>query len=121
MRSLYVRPAGEKGRGVFTSAPILSGDLVERCEALVLKHPRRGSTLDHYVFRHGAVSLLALGNGSLYNHSARPNCVFTTFSGNGRAFVLFHAVRDIAAGEELTINYGPDLWFRPVKERKNRE
>ena len=45
---------------------------------------------------------LALGYGSLYNHSYRPNARYVDL---GDRTKLFTAIWDIAAGEEITVNY----------------
>ena len=50
----------------------------------------------------GASWRLALGYGSLYNHSYRPNARYVDLSERTK---LFTAIRDIAAGEEITVNY----------------
>jgi SET domain-containing protein len=42
------------------------------------------------------------GYGSLYNHSYRPNARYVDLAGRTK---LFTAIRDIAAGEEITVNY----------------
>jgi SET domain-containing protein len=43
------------------------------------------------------------GNGTQYiNHSCNPNCYTRTLHGH----ILFMALRDIAAGEEITVDYG---------------
>ena len=53
--------------------------------------------------------LLALGIGSLFNHSARPN---VDYRPDPRAcLVRFYAARAVPAGDELTIFYGGSLWF----------
>ena len=63
---------------------------------------------------------MALGYGSLYNHSFKPNARYT--KGPAEMAIKFSALRDIAAGEEILINYNgtpeddsPDLWFKPVE------
>jgi len=48
---------------------------------------------------------IALGYGSLYNHSYTPNAHYRDI---GRRSKEFLAVRDIAAGEEITVNYNGD-------------
>jgi len=53
----------------------------------------------------------ALGYGSLYNHSDDPSAEFT-LRVSARE-IEFVARRDIPAGDEVTISYGEDLWFRP--------
>jgi hypothetical protein len=62
---------------------------------------------------------IALGNGSLFNHSFAPNAHFERDLPRTR--ILFRALRDIAKGEEITVNYNgePDdpepVWFEPHK------
>jgi SET domain-containing protein len=48
-----------------------------------------------------------LGYGSLYNHSDEPNAEYTHEADDAYSFM---AVRDIAAGEEITISYGDEWW-----------
>lgn len=55
---------------------------------------------------------IVLGFTSLVNHSASPNCDFVRYI-EALALDLF-AIRDIAAGEELTFDYGLTLWFTPT-------
>ena len=63
-------------------------------------------------FEHAAI---CLGFGSLYNHSYRPNMVYRRLLESRE--IEFTALRDIAGGEELTVNYNGDpengqpLWF----------
>jgi hypothetical protein len=63
----------------------------------------------HYVFssRQPGKLMLVLGYGMLYNHSADPNLFHRSA---GRQLIEFVALRDIAAGEELTHDYGPEYW-----------
>jgi SET domain-containing protein len=44
----------------------------------------------------------SLGYGSLYNHSYRPNARYDDEGGQAK---VFRTLRDIAAGEEITVNY----------------
>ena len=53
--------------------------------------------------------LLALGVGSLFNHSRRPNLNYRIDSKN--LLIKYIAMRNIGADEELTIYYGDKLWF----------
>jgi SET domain-containing protein len=48
---------------------------------------------------------VALGYGSLYNHSYSPNARYLDV---GRMTKAFISLRDIAPGEEITINYNAD-------------
>lgn len=68
--------------------------------------------LEHYLYvgRDGGM-LLALGVGSLFNHSQQPNLNYTI--DHDQLVIRFRAARAIAANEELTITYGSSskLWF----------
>lgn len=67
------------------------------------------TVLEHYVFnRPGGGKLLALGLGSLFNHSSTPNLDYRVDSANST--VRFFAARDIVPDEELSIFYG-NVWF----------
>jgi SET domain-containing protein len=55
---------------------------------------------------------VVLGYASLVNHSTTPNCD-TVRHIEALAHDLI-ALRPIASGEELTIDYGMALWFTPA-------
>ena len=80
--------------------------------------PYRHTTLEHYVFkiRSGGV-LVALGLGSLFNHSRTPNLDFRVDADN--LVIHYYAARDIAENEELFIYYGSNLWFEDSQESRN--
>lgn len=99
-----------KIRGLIATERIAANKIIERCPAIVyLKNaPVIEQTIfDHYVFdwdeKHEA---LALGYGSLCNHSYEPN-VKVDFDYKKRE-IQFIAKRDIESGEELMINYNDD-------------
>ncbi len=107
--AVEVRRARGKGRGVFARRAIAEGEVMETCPVLVVS---AGSIEDFtagiggYVFEWGKGTLaLALGFGSLYNHSYEPNA---RYEDTGARTKLFVALRDIAAGEEITVNYNGD-------------
>jgi SET domain-containing protein len=117
---LCVRESPGRGRGVFAVRPFAEGEVVERAPVVVF--PRAivrglaGTLLDDYWFWwNDACNALALGCGSLYNHACPANVRFERDF--ARSQLVFVAVRAIAAGEEVTINYGGDaddpspLWF----------
>jgi SET domain-containing protein len=107
-----VRRAGRKGRGVFARRPIRKGEVIERTPVLVLpagEAEGRDSWegLSAYCFEWGRGTwAMALGYGSLYNHSYSPNARYDDEEA-GRAKV-FTALRDIRPGEEVTVNYNGD-------------
>lgn len=79
------------------------------------------TVLSNYCFHWGENSedaAIALGYGSLFNHSFTPNA---TYYNNDRHLTLdFYAIADILTGEEITINYNgePDdqtpVWFETI-------
>jgi hypothetical protein len=101
---------GRRGRGVFAARRFREGEVVEACPAVLIPDEEvADGVLRGYVFasrRRGKV-LLLLGYGMLYNHSPQPNLYHRTA---GRLTIEFVALRDIAAGEELTHDYGPNYW-----------
>jgi SET domain-containing protein len=122
LSSLYVKQSQGRGKGIFTSGPIEAGTLIEIAPVIVL--PEKDSTLIdqsllyNYYFLWGATNknyAICLGYGSLYNHSYTPNCIYETYYED--EVIHFIAIKDIAADEELTINYNHDpndqkpVWF----------
>jgi hypothetical protein len=104
---LRVGPAPGKGRGVFAARAFARGEVVEAAPVLVLP-PHEQEAIDEtvlaaYVFAWGDTLAIALGFGSLYNHSWSPNLEYLKRFAEG--IIEFVAIRDIAPGEELTTNY----------------
>jgi SET domain-containing protein len=116
---LEIRNDPAKGRGVFATAPIAAGALIEAAPVIIVPPahcPLLDQTILHDYYFHwdgdrdgdgsGAV---ALGLVALCNHSRRPrarvrrNLVQTTLD--------LIALAAIAAGEEITIDYNCALWF----------
>jgi hypothetical protein len=119
---IAVGESGDKGRGVFAQKRFRAGELIERCPVILLNPAERdriGSTiLGMYCFCWGADTeemAIALGYGSIYNHSYEPNADFHRAVEKGA--MDFVALRDIERGEEITINYNgvPEdrspIWF----------
>ena len=98
---------------MFATRAFREGDVIEHCPMLIA-HDEQGASLEvgaeGYVFRWGSTSL-ALGYGSLYNHSYDPNA--TTLETEDELVIT--ATRPIRAGEEIFINYmGTEqdgVWF----------
>lgn len=109
--AIEVRSVRRKGRGVFARRPIREGEIIERAPVLVfpesvLMHDGVPTPLAHYCFLWGRGTVaLVLGYGSLYNHSFRPNALYRD---DAPRIKVFTALRDIARGEEITINYNGD-------------
>lgn len=104
-----------KGRGVVALEPIQSGALLEIAPVIPLaaaSQPPRTSVLYDYPFLWDDppyIEAIALGLISMINHSDTPNAQFETDIPN--RVVRLTALRDIAAGEEVTFDYGIELWF----------
>ncbi len=120
---------GVAGRGVIAQAAIAKGTWFDCAPVLVIAESdiTPHSALQCYVYfwtfdpkrRFG----VAFGNGSLYNHSPNFNVGFRLDYEHD--CVCYQALRDIAPGEELFINYDYDeedlaghpeiSWYRAAK------
>lgn len=98
------------GRGVLATEDIAQGETIELSPLLEVEEADSAGVLQDYVVERGddaEGSVLMLGYGSLYNHSEDPNAEYVHERDDAYAFV---ALRDIAAGEEITISYSDEWW-----------
>lgn len=115
---IEIRNIRGKGRGVFARVLIPEGTVFERVPLLVIPaaevlEGEDNRVLQDYVFEYKKDVALALGYGSLYNHSYNPNA---RYDDAGRQIKEFRALRDIHPGEEITINYnGAEDIMDPVE------
>ena len=120
--SLFIESTEKMGRAVFTSEDIKEGTVIEISPVIVMTGEERkllDQTLLHdYIFEWGEEKnqcCMALGYAAVYNHSNTSNCEYEM--DYNEASISIKAVRDIAAGEELFINYNGDwndarpVWF----------
>ncbi len=119
---LYVGVVPRRGRGVFARKKIATGEVIERAQVIVIP-AQQWSSLEHttlydYTFEwgwEGAEAAVALGYGSLYNHSYSPNARY--IKRIEEMAIDFVALRDIQPGEEIVVNYNGEpsnrepLWF----------
>lgn len=112
-----------KGRGIFAKKALKADTVIETAPVIVMTADERkllDQTLLHdYIFEWhpGGVEMccMALGWIPIYNHSYRSNCEY--FMNYDDQTMYIKTMRDIKAGEELTINYnGPwndkkKVWF----------
>ena len=118
---LYITSSDQKGRGVFTSEDLATGEMIELCP--ILKIPAGqvkqldSTVIYEYYFlwdEEGFEACLALGYGSLYNHSPDPNAeILLDYEDQ---MIKFSSIKDIEAGTEITIDYQDGnrelkLWF----------
>lgn len=113
-RRLQVRRSGIHGKGVYALRPLsagerlieYTGEIITWAEA-VRRHPHDPSQPTHTFYFHvddvHVIDAKVGGNTARWiNHSCAPNCEAQTRP-SGRVFI--HALRDIAAGEELFYDY----------------
>lgn len=120
-----LKPSSIAGFGVFLKAPVKAGDLVWQFDGRVdrilaprdiegLPEHAREDMIRHTCW-HAASDVHAVwgDNARFLNHADDPNLAF-----DGPAFGDARAVRDIAAGEELTCDYAQVCDW--VKQNGNR-
>ena len=115
-----------KGRGVFAKKALKADTIIETSPVIVMSDKDRkllDKTLLHdYIFEWEPdgekMCCMALGWVPMYNHSYQSNCEY--FMNYDDQTIYIQTVRDIKAGEELTINYNGDwneqkkVWFDAV-------
>jgi SET domain-containing protein len=119
-----IKNSGIHGLGIFALKNIGKGMLIEVCPILILNKKDtkliEKTKLYNYYFGWKRLGMIALGNGSLYNHSYEPNAKYERDFQNER--LKFFAIKPIRKGEEITVNYNgkPEIkkrvWFD--KEKK---
>lgn len=107
MGPVAVRKIPGKDRGIVALADFSPGDLIECCPLLVFKSDKtqlEQSGLNRYYYEWiNKTQAIVLGYGSLYNHAYDANACYEHDYDNLLLRIL--AVRPVAAGEEITINY----------------
>jgi SET domain-containing protein len=105
---------GRGGRGVFAAVEIAAETIIERVPVILIPRGQvfgdsltatRSARISWYVFGRKNLTnrdyvAIALGYGSLYNHSFEPNARY--------APIIPDLIRNISAGEETLINYNGD-------------
>ncbi|CAF3810653.1 unnamed protein product [Rotaria sp. Silwood1] len=120
--SLTIKNAKGKGRGVFATQPIAASTVIEISPVLVFVEKETADAektlLYNYFFEWGKNKKkrgLGMGYISMYNHSYDANCLYEQDYKDATISIM--TIKDIAAGEELCINYNatPDdatlVWF----------
>lgn len=124
---VFLAATTHKGKGMFCKQSIPANTVIEIAPVIVMTAEDRihlDKTLLHdYIFEwhpNGVqMCCMALGSVPIYNHSYQSNCEY--FMDYDAEEIHIVSVRDIAAGEELTINYNGDwndekpVWFEVKK------
>lgn len=110
---IFVGEAKGIGRGIFTDKRIASGHLIERCPVIVIPAADTAAldatVLYDYYFawcEEREDIAIGLGYASLYNHSFTPNACYELR--HDRLSIDFVALQDIAAGQQILVNYNGD-------------
>jgi len=117
-KDIEVKASQIHGLGVFATALIPVGQLIESAPVLLMHGDTICTLNDVYETRHilndyvftgwDEQVALCFGYGSLYNYGgADANCHFSVAKEQEFGVIHFWSKRDIEAGEELTIDYYP--------------
>lgn len=113
--ALRVAALPGKGRGLVAIEPVRHGELLEAAPVVPLALEHRLAAdhpLEPYAFAWDEAPFreaLAFGVISVINHSPTPNARLVQDHTNRVLRAI--AAADIAAGEEITFDYGIPLWF----------
>lgn len=122
--AIHIHRTEEKGNGVYTRKALPKETIIEVSPVIVMTADERtllDQTLLHdYIFEWGAdgeemMCCMAQGYISVYNHSPSSNCEY--FMDYQEKTIMVMTMRDIAANEELTVNYNGNwdnnepVWF----------
>ncbi len=119
INKIQVKDSPGMDRGVFAMEDIKKGETLEVAPILILQFEEfietKWNLLFEYYFWLDECVVLALGYGSMYNHSMKPNAKYKVDLKNRT--ITFKALKDISSGEEIFFNYKGEskskhpLWF----------
>ena len=119
--NIEVKSSPIHGLGVFATKDISPNEIVEECPVIIVdeagEHRENTTTLfDRKFSWNKKQSAIALGYGSLYNHSKKFSAEF--FLDHKNNLIKIAATKPILAGEEILIDYGKN-YFNYRKELKD--
>ena len=111
------------GRGVYAACDIKKGEVIETCPIIKISkdeaaHLNKSSLVTYFFYfgKNKGDLLIALGFGSIYNHSYNPNADYKIKP--SKNIINFIALKDIEKDTEITTNYNhgtpkdkSPLWF----------
>lgn len=118
---LEIRYSTRNGRGVYALRTIEARTRVSCCPFVVVQGRLEKYTYSITLFHPPKkVEVLALGLGSLFNHSTLPNVEFRVHKEDG--WIEYFSTRRIEKDEELCIFYGHDVsWMTGIKTTQQDE
>ncbi|MEZ5045487.1 MAG: SET domain-containing protein-lysine N-methyltransferase [Chitinophagaceae bacterium] len=117
---LFSALSEKKGWGIYTSKAIAANTIIESSPIILISIDDKKKLLEtilyNYVFdwEHEQAAI-GMGFLSIYNHACPSNCEY--FQDYKQRIMHIKSIRDIAAHEEITINYQGDyandkpVWF----------
>ena len=112
---LYVNKTTHKGWGIFTKEKIEKGTIVEISIPAKIKYKEISEgnrKIYNWIYTGEPYSDLGTGFASCINHGSKPNVGF--YGENG--LLVYHAIRNIEANEEICLDYGVEDWGKPEKK-----
>jgi uncharacterized protein len=121
---IYIKQSeiANAGRGVYAKSDIKKGEVIEVCPIIEISEHDTSNLnegiLITYLYFFGESrekALVALGFGSIYNHTYSPNSEYKIDEKEGT--ITFIATSDIKKDSEITVNYNgvqknaDPLWF----------
>lgn len=103
------------GHGLFATATLKKGDFILEYMGTRIPTPQADASPSRYLFEidwEWTIDGSTRSNTARYiNHSCTPNCEGDVRDGR----ILIYATRDIAKGEEFTIDYGEEYFDEFIK------
>lgn len=111
MSNLIIKNTKKYGRGLYATRNFKKGEIIEISPVVIVEksdvHTIEATVLNLYVFEWNKnTSALALGNGSLFNHSRRSNVSYMNSFRTKE--IVFVTTKNIKKGQQLFIDYGYD-------------
>jgi len=103
-----------KGRGVVATEDIAKGEIIETCPIIFISDKeakmieKNPDVLKYYYLWQYSINkhCIMLGYGSIYNHSKEnPNADIDYNTENPQNYLIFEAIKDIKAGQEIVMDY----------------
>jgi SET domain-containing protein len=114
-KKIKIAEVSKKGRGVIATDRILKNEIIETAPLIILGEKDskfisscdKSDTLYHYYLQQPELNrnCVMLGYASIYNHSSDPNAEIDFDDDSEDKHMIFRAIKDIEAGEEITWDY----------------